>query len=381
MRRLLAVPLLLAVLGAVPASAGEPTERLRSLFVDANRLFLSPAGGASLEDRLAAVRALLEDAFDAREAVAFALGREWEARTPAERDELARLYADLVARAYLAWLGSHARVLGSGVEMTFESESVEGDRAAVGTTLETRAGGDVTIDYRLRRREGRWVVHDVVVDGLSLADSYRAQFQRVLQDGGAYPDLLARLRDKASAATLIAIARSRPPQPVSVAPPPARSLVKAAAASAPAPTPQPVRLASAAPVSDTPPVERRTQAAHRLDAATVETPAAPAAAVIGLPPSAASPAAAEAARPRAPVMRVPVARRSFWIQVGAFRDAELASRLVERLGQYRVTVATRVRPSGALARVLVGPFTDRTAAGAALRELAAAGHRAFVAFE
>jgi cell division septation protein DedD len=67
--------------------------------------------------------------------------------------------------------------------------------------------------------------------------------------------------------------------------------------------------------------------------------------------------------------------------VGAFRDTELASRLVERLRQYRVTVATRGRPSGALARVLVGPFTDRTAAGAALRELVAAGHRAFVAFE
>jgi len=375
MRRLLAVPLLLAVLWAVPASAGEPTERLRTLFADANRLFLSSASGASLEDRLAAVRALLEDAFDAREAVAFALGREWEARTPAERDELARLYADLVARAYLAWLGSHARVHGSGVEMTFESESVEGDRAVVGTTLETRAGGDVAIDYRMRRREGRWVVHDVVVDGLGLADSYRAQFQRVMQDGGAYPELLARLRDKASAATLIAIARSRRPQQ-------ARSLVGAAAASAPAPTPPPVRLASAAPVSDTPPVERRTvgQAAHRPDATTVQTPAAPAAAV-GPPPSAPSPTAVEAARSRAPVARVPIARRWFWVQVGAFRDTELASRLVERLGQYRVSVAARGRPSGALARVLVGPFTDRTAAGAALRELVAAGHRAFVAFE
>lgn len=383
MRHLLAIPLLLAVLWAVPAAAGEPTERLRTLFADANRLFLSSASEALLEDRLAAVRALLEDAFDAREAAAFALGREWEARTPAERDELVRLYADLVARAYLAWLGSHARVHGSGVEMTFESESVEGDRAVVGTTLETRAAGDVAIDYRMRRRDGRWAVHDVVVDGLSLAGSYRAQFQRVMQDGGAYPELLARLRDKASEATLIAIARSRRPQPVSAALPQVRSLVGAAAASAPAPPPPPVRLASAAPVSDTPLVERGTlgRAAHRPDATTVETPAAPAAAVVGPPPSAPSPAAVEAARPPAPVTRVPVTRRWFWIQVGAFRDTELASRLVERLRQYRVMVATRGRPSGALARVLVGPFEDRTAAAAALRELVAAGHRAFVAFE
>jgi len=155
----------------------------------------------------------------------------------------------------------------------------------------------------------------------------------------------------------------------------------AAAASALAPTPPPVRLASAAPVSDTPPVERRTVGqAHRPDATTVQTPAAPAAAV-GPPPSAPSPTAVEAARSRAPVARVPIARRWFWVQVGAFRDTELASRLVERLGQYRVSVAARGRPSGALARVLVGPFTDRTAAGAALRELVAAGHRAFVAFE
>src|SRR5688572_553280 len=146
MRRLLAVPLLLAVLWAVPASAGEPTERLRTLFADANRLFLSPASGASLEDRLAAVRALLEDAFDAREAVAFALGREWQARTPAERDELARLYADLVARAYLAWLGSHARVHGSGV----------GDHLRVGVGRgRPRSGGHDPRDACRRRRGDR----------------------------------------------------------------------------------------------------------------------------------------------------------------------------------------------------------------------------------
>lgn len=358
-RRLLA-PALVVLALVSPVSAGEPTERLRTLFAEANRILLEPDSDTALEDRVAAIRALVNEAFDARAAAALALGREWQARTPAERDEFVRLYADLVERAYLAWIGSRARVHGDGVRIAFESESLHGEGATVVTTLQTRGGGEMPIEYRMNRRDGRWVVRDVVVDGLSLAASYRAQFHRVLQAGG-YPEVVERLHEKASPETRIAIMKAK------------RSRMAGAAATAP------VRLASAAPTSDAPPVAAPVVTTPVAVSPPQIPPARPAV-VVSPPPSPTLRPAEIVTTPPAPAV-VPSVRKWFWIQVGAFRDTDAATRLVERLRKHSVTVATGGQRSEPLARVLVGPFTNRAAAASTLRELAAGGYRAFIAFE
>jgi cell division septation protein DedD len=78
---------------------------------------------------------------------------------------------------------------------------------------------------------------------------------------------------------------------------------------------------------------------------------------------------------------VPSPQKSFWLQVGAFRDPDAASRLVEQLREHRVMVATDGPHAEPLARVLVGPFTNRAAAASARKALAARGYRGFIAFE
>jgi ABC-type transporter MlaC component/cell division septation protein DedD len=396
-RRLL-VPALVVLAFAAPVAAGEPTDRLRRLFEQANRILLASDNDSPLDDRLAAIHTLVNDAFDAREAAALALGREWHVRTAVEREELVQLYADLVERAYLAGIGSRARVHGDGVRMAFDAESIQGDRAAVMTTLQTRGGGEMPIEYRMGRRDGRWTVHDVVIDGLSLAESYRVQFQRVMH-GGTYADLVARLRDKASNATLIAIARAR--------------TARTARAVAPPGSPPPIRTASVASASDAPPVESRTAAPAPTASVAISSPVTPIPAPVSVvaQPTAPTPAPVSAVAPptapmqsrlsgvvppgppvaplptpapparRATVETPAAARQSFWIQVGAFRDTEAASRLVERLRRHSVTIAPTKQRSSPLARVLVGPFTNRAAAASALRELAASGYRAFIALE
>ena len=301
MLRGLVAPALLSLALVTSASAGEPTETLRRLFDEANRVLLKPE--TSDDARMTALRGLVREAFDAREAAAEALGPEWHARTPAERDEFDRLYANVVESGYLGGVGSRARVHGDGIHVDFESETVHGPQATVATTLETRGNGPMPVEYRMLRREGGWVIVDVVVEGLSLAGSYRAQFQRVMQNG-TYGELVARLREKASARTLAAVASAKSavgPAPVSEAPPPA--------------------------------------------------------------------------------LAVSPERRSFWIQVGAFRGTGAASRMVERLHTHRVMVATDVGRANPLARVLVGPFPSRAAAAAVLKELATGGDPAFIAFE
>jgi phospholipid transport system substrate-binding protein len=317
MRRGLAAATLIGSIAlTIPASAGEPTEMLRTLFERANQVL--SASDVTADARVTALRLLVGDAFDAREAAALALGREWMARSAAERDEFSRLFGDLIESAYLGGVGSRARVHADGIRVAFDSELVQGRSATVRTTLETRDGGAVPVEYRLIRGDRGWAVIDVAVEGVGLAGSYRAQIQRVMQSG-TYAELVARLREKASTATLAAIAAAR----------------SAAAA---------INPVVSEPSNTTPPA---------------------------LEP----PRPSEAAPPVSPLLR------SFWVQVGAFRDPDAASRLVERLRNHSVMVATGGGHSEPLARVLVGPFANRPAAIAILRELAAGGYRAFIAVE
>src|SRR5438876_10191442 len=193
-RRFLAA-IVLVLLGAVPSLAGEPTDRLRTFFERANRIILAPELEGGVEERVTAVRALVNGIFDFDGASALALGRHWEPLPPPARAAFTRLYADVIERAYLAWVGGKARVGEGGVTIRWLGEAVEHDAATVSSLLLTRTGGEFPIEYRMVRRANDWLVRDVVVDGVSLAANYRVQFERVLQLG-SYDELLARLRDK-----------------------------------------------------------------------------------------------------------------------------------------------------------------------------------------
>lgn len=51
-------------------------------------------------------------------------------------------------------------------------------------------------NLRLVEKAGNWLVYDVVVDGISLMNSYRGQFARVLTYA-SYETLVERMREKA----------------------------------------------------------------------------------------------------------------------------------------------------------------------------------------
>src|SRR5262249_3396151 len=174
-------------------------------FERANQVILAPdpeRGG--LDERLTAVRGLVKEIIDVEGAAALALGRHWETLSPPARATFTRLYADLVGRAYLAWIGSKARLGESGVSIRWLDESIDGDAAVVTSELLTRTGGELPVEYRMARRPEGWLVRDVVVDGVGLAANYHVQFERVMQLG-SYEALLQRLHDKAGP-----VARAQP---------------------------------------------------------------------------------------------------------------------------------------------------------------------------
>ena len=201
---------------AQPAVAISPKQTLEEFFTRTNTVLQSADLIHGIEKPRNAIRGLVDETFDFRAAAAAALGPVWLSRVPEEQDAFTRLFAVFLERGFVAALGSKARVAG-GVSIQYVSESIDGESANVATTLLTRAGQELPVDYRMVRQGARWKVQDVVVDGVSLVMNYRSQFARVL---AAYPyaELVRRMQAETGPEAPLVVAPPVSPAP-SLAPP------------------------------------------------------------------------------------------------------------------------------------------------------------------
>ena len=178
----MSIAVVLSVVGI--AVAGEPTDALKTR---ADRVFvlLEQSGDQSAE-----IRKIAEEIFDVEEMSRRALGPHWKARTPEERREFMTLFADLLERSYISRVES-----GRGGKVQYAGETVTGDEATVRTRIITPQRTEVPVDYRMHRKDGRWQVYDLNIEGISLIANYRSQFNSVIQSG-SYRALVERLRSK-----------------------------------------------------------------------------------------------------------------------------------------------------------------------------------------
>jgi MlaC protein len=110
--RAAACALMLFVVSGSPASPGAPTEALRHSIDRIFALLDDPAfkGGDRAVERQRELFALADSAVDFSEAARLTLGATWDRRTPAERAQFVRLFADLIAHAYLKQYRPRAHV-------------------------------------------------------------------------------------------------------------------------------------------------------------------------------------------------------------------------------------------------------------------------------
>ena len=181
---------------AQPALAASPTATLVSFFDQANAVVRTVDPTRDLEEPRQAIRDLVNEMIEARAASALALGATWHSRVPEDQDEFVRLFSSVLERGFVAAIVTKANMTG-GVKVQYLGESIDGDSASVATTLLSRNGTELPVDYWLVRRGERWKVQDVAIDGVSLIANYRAQFSRVLRDY-SYSELVAKMRGEAA---------------------------------------------------------------------------------------------------------------------------------------------------------------------------------------
>jgi phospholipid transport system substrate-binding protein len=182
----------LVLLAAGPTQAMTPTETVQTQVDAALRTSGQAPGGTpeAAEQRRNEIRRVADTLFDFPEMSRRALGRHWANRSRAERDEFVKLFADLMARAYLGKIDRYA-----GESITYVGERVEGDVATVDSRVVTAKKSEVPIEYRLRRVGDRWAAYDIVIENVSLVGTYRSQFDRIIQTG-SFADLVKRMRQK-----------------------------------------------------------------------------------------------------------------------------------------------------------------------------------------
>jgi len=184
-RLLGAVLTVLAVVG--PAWAGPPTDQVRQYTEQVQKILEDPV--LKKGDKRAAVRKVAVEVFDVNETARRALGRHWQGRTPAEREEFVRLFADLLERTYISKIDLYG-----GERLKYTSEIVDRDFAVVRAKVLTNRGTEVPVEARMLKRGEQWYIYDVTIENVSLIGNYRTQFDRIIRTT-SFPDLVRKLRE------------------------------------------------------------------------------------------------------------------------------------------------------------------------------------------
>jgi phospholipid transport system substrate-binding protein len=191
-RAIVAAVLCLGLVLTLDAVAGAPTDTLRGRIDRVVKILDDPElkKDSRAKERRAAVRRIAEEIFDFTETAKRSLGRHWLSRTPAERKEFVDLFANLLERSYLSKIELY-----SGERIAYLGDTVDGEQALVRTKIVTRQGSEVPVDYKMFQQGDRWLVYDVIIEGVSLIANYRTQFNKIIQTS-SYQELVRKMRTK-----------------------------------------------------------------------------------------------------------------------------------------------------------------------------------------
>jgi phospholipid transport system substrate-binding protein len=143
------------------------------------------------EARRMKLKEVIYPRFDFSEMAKRSLGTHWAKRSPQERDEFVKLFADLLEQSYYKKLESY-----TDEEIVYTKEQTDEKFGLVATKIVSRKENiDIPIDYKLLRHDGKWLVYDVVIENVSMVSNYRSQFNRIIETS-SYAELVKRMRVK-----------------------------------------------------------------------------------------------------------------------------------------------------------------------------------------
>ncbi len=127
--------------------------------------------------------------FDFRAMSQRTLATNWKNTTAEEKNKFVDLFSKLIENSYIGKLDSY-----TNEKVNYTGEKVDGKKAVVETLIITTSA-DIPVDYRVYRKDGEWLIYDVIIEGVSLISNYRSSYQEIMKNEG-FEGLLAKMQAK-----------------------------------------------------------------------------------------------------------------------------------------------------------------------------------------
>jgi len=177
MRLALLILVLASALAVVTRASNEDAETTLRAAVDQVLTVAQKAkSGSSMADQITPVllRYVCFESMTRR-----AVGPGWRQFTPEQKAEATKLFTKLIIRSY-----SEKFTPGEQPDTKYLKSSSPGAGKVEIPTITVYKGSRYNVTYRMEDR-GKWMVTDILAEGVSLVANYRAQFDALVKKGGA----------------------------------------------------------------------------------------------------------------------------------------------------------------------------------------------------
>jgi phospholipid transport system substrate-binding protein len=202
MNKLISIPLaaLLALVFTASATAA-PTEASESAATAAARMTLSATvdevlevlreAGANTDARIAELQEITDRRFNFSRMTKLVLGRNRKKLSEEQQLEFEQEFKRHLTVTY----GHHIEGFAEEKVEIGASRLERNGEVTVKTKIVGGAADNVLVDYRMRENDGAWAIIDVIIEGVSLVQNFRAQIQEIVSTKGA-DQLIVVLREK-----------------------------------------------------------------------------------------------------------------------------------------------------------------------------------------
>ena len=187
--RALALTLLLVISGTQANAADEPWRTDPTAFIN----HFAEAGiegilTADIDDteKTAQFRALFNDGFDIPAISRFVIGRTWRRTSDADKEAFIALFEDVIV---YTWSRRFSEYNGQTIEV--RGTTPDGNTGTlVDSVIVDEAGQTISAQWRLRMWDDGLRIVDVIIEGVSMAITYRQDYASVIRQQGGMSGLL-----------------------------------------------------------------------------------------------------------------------------------------------------------------------------------------------
>ena len=115
----------------------------------------------------------------------------WDSLSEQERKKFVTLFQDILEKVAYPKSADFFK----GTEIEVEEVQTQGNRAEVSTLVIHPEEGMVEVMYCLEPVEGKWLIKDLQLDGVSLIFDLRSQMQKIIREK-SYQELKRRMQEK-----------------------------------------------------------------------------------------------------------------------------------------------------------------------------------------